>query len=549
MIATSPAPSPRPKTSSARVEANRRNARKSTGPRTQAGKDRSRFNAVSHGLRSKQLILPGEDPAALGARMQSWTSIIQPQDDIERYLVQRAVNVSWQLDRADRAWIARLRTHVAEAAINRSKAQADEVILLGRRLFWDPRGPIAMYPFYYPGIGDPVLVSWMPDSHDPNDPARLVNRLESLAMGCAWLIDRWTDLKNLLEDGLAWQAPDRFRAIRLLGKQPLDAAEDETVLSIYLACATMDPEAGDPFEDIAIEFRPGQQKRFLERIAARDADSLAPASADEAREQLLALVGERIEWLEELLARHIERDEASSPADEAGFEDSEIGERLRRYLLANNRTLMRILDAVQKRRRERETDRSTARPAGRSAPAPMPSPAGPDVALADFPVFSSRESGAPQPARVPPAAEPARSRVEPASSHVPATPVASPTPEKATNEPNGRASWSAAARSFLGLMVVLTLGLLVRPAPARAGDSRVQNLSWQAVGAQWNERASCRGATPIPMKATCCVFAPASGPRIFRATQRPGESRGSARAAARSCPDEAGQLIPGRRHG
>ncbi|MHB1557555.1 MAG: hypothetical protein ACYC61_08750 [Isosphaeraceae bacterium] len=485
MIAT--ATEPRKPTSAARVEANRRNARKSTGPRTQAGKDRSRFNAVNHGLRSKLLILPGEDPAALDARMQSWTSIIQPQDDIERYLVQRAVNVSWQLDRADRAWTARLRTHAAEAAIKRSEAQADEVILLGRRLFWDPRGPIALYPFYYPGIGDPVLVSWMPDSHDPNDPARLVNRLESLAMGCAWLLDRWTDLKNLLEDGLAWQPPDRFRAIRLLGKQPLNAAEDETVLSIYLACAAMEPEAGDPFADIMIELQPGQQTRFRERIAARDADSLAPANAEEARELLLTLVGEQIEHLEELLARHIERDEAARPADEAGFEDSEVGERLRRYLLANNRTLMRILDAVQKRRRERETDgnRTTSRPpvcpcgkspdpSGRTAPAPaqiptpIPSPisAEPAAVLADRPIQPPAES------RIPPAAEPSRSAA------VPATPTIA---EKATNEAKRPAPLSAAARHFLGLMTVFLLALSIRPIPARAGEPRVQTLSSQPV--------------------------------------------------------------------
>ena len=524
MIATSS--EPRKPTSAARIDANRRNARKSTGPRTQAGKDRSRFNAVTHGLRSKFLLLPGEDPTALDARMQSWTSIIQPQDDIERYLVQRAVNVSWQLDRADRAWNARLRTHAAEAAIQKAEAQADEVILLGRRLFWDPRGPIALYPFWSPGLGDPVLVSWMPDSHDPNDPARLVNRLESLAMGCAWLIDRWTDLKNLLEEGLAWQAPDRFRAIRLLGRQPLDAAEDQTVLSIYLACAVMEPEAGDAFADIAVEVEPGRMERFRERIAARDADSLTPASADEAREQLLTLASERIEQLEELLARHIERDEAARPLDEAGFEDTEIGERLRRYLLANNRTLLRILDTVQKRRRERESGRIGANPSGKSsapsvraASGSEPILAGPDIVVADFPVFSSGESCTPPPARVAPAAEPARPRVESVAPPVPTVAAAAASGEKATNEANGHSSWSAAARLFLGLMMVLVLGLPLRPAPARAGESRAQTLSCQVVVAQRDER-----------------------------TQGTGVDRGSALAAAR-CPDGAGPVCPGRRQG
>ena len=65
-------------TSSKRAEANRRNAQKSTGPRTAAGKDRARFNAVKHGMRAKTVILPGEDPDALQARLDAWTNDLQP---------------------------------------------------------------------------------------------------------------------------------------------------------------------------------------------------------------------------------------------------------------------------------------------------------------------------------------------------------------------------------------------------------------------------------------------------------------------------------------
>ena len=95
--------------SSKRAEANRRNAQKSTGPRTAAGKERARFNAVKHGMRARTHILPGEDPVALQARMDAWTNDLKPADEVERFLVHRAVQLSWQLERADRALAARPR--------------------------------------------------------------------------------------------------------------------------------------------------------------------------------------------------------------------------------------------------------------------------------------------------------------------------------------------------------------------------------------------------------------------------------------------------------
>ena len=56
-------PGPR-RTSVRQIEANRRNALHSTGPTTPEGKQASRLNALKHGLRAKEVTIPGqEDPA------------------------------------------------------------------------------------------------------------------------------------------------------------------------------------------------------------------------------------------------------------------------------------------------------------------------------------------------------------------------------------------------------------------------------------------------------------------------------------------------------
>jgi hypothetical protein len=51
-------------TSDKQGAANRRNAQKSTGPKTPEGKAAVRLNAMKHGLLSKDVLLPGEDESA-----------------------------------------------------------------------------------------------------------------------------------------------------------------------------------------------------------------------------------------------------------------------------------------------------------------------------------------------------------------------------------------------------------------------------------------------------------------------------------------------------
>src|SRR5262249_20793624 len=154
--------------------------------------------------------------------------------------------VSWQLERADRAEAARLssliRAAPAEEALRQADA-ADAAAALGQRLFRDPRGPMALYPHaLYLGDGRPrVSASATRPGDDPDDPPRLLLRLEADAAGCRWLLDRWAELGALLDQGLSWQSPDKLRAIRLLGHQPLDAADSPVVALIFQACHVLDP--------------------------------------------------------------------------------------------------------------------------------------------------------------------------------------------------------------------------------------------------------------------------------------------------------------------
>jgi hypothetical protein len=82
------------------IEANRRNALKSTGPKTEAGKRRARRNAVRHGLTAETVIDVLEDPEDYRAFELSVTSDFDAQTAVERELALRLASLLWRLRRA-----------------------------------------------------------------------------------------------------------------------------------------------------------------------------------------------------------------------------------------------------------------------------------------------------------------------------------------------------------------------------------------------------------------------------------------------------------------
>jgi hypothetical protein len=89
--------------SAAQRLANRMNARKSTGPRTAAGKARSSRNAITHGLFSRDLIIAGEDPTEFNLLRRSMLRRLNPRDRVELQLIEQYINCSWKLLRAQSA--------------------------------------------------------------------------------------------------------------------------------------------------------------------------------------------------------------------------------------------------------------------------------------------------------------------------------------------------------------------------------------------------------------------------------------------------------------
>ncbi len=87
-------------TSFKQQEANRLNALKSTGPRSEEGKRRSRGNAIRHGLTAETIIVGLEDPEDYEAFEATVIADHDATSAVERELVVRLASILWRLRRA-----------------------------------------------------------------------------------------------------------------------------------------------------------------------------------------------------------------------------------------------------------------------------------------------------------------------------------------------------------------------------------------------------------------------------------------------------------------
>ena len=104
----------------AQIAASRSNGARGRGPVTQAGRERSRLNALRHGLCAATQVLPGESDDELDGLVGAVLAELGPADAMEAQLAERAAVLIWRLARA-----GRLETELYDH--RRLTAQRDEV--------------------------------------------------------------------------------------------------------------------------------------------------------------------------------------------------------------------------------------------------------------------------------------------------------------------------------------------------------------------------------------------------------------------------------------
>ncbi len=171
------------------IEANKRNAALSTGPKSEQGKAQSRANALTHGLTAK-IVVPRELEAAASQRYCAWYSTFKPEDENQEFELAFAVEASLRIENC-RARERLRKIELAKIAEDPgTKWQTDrkqEAARLARSL--------------------------------KRNPEVIALQLRSTPAGRRWLIQAWQLLLVVVAEGErpAWTATDSNDALDLMG--------------------------------------------------------------------------------------------------------------------------------------------------------------------------------------------------------------------------------------------------------------------------------------------------------------------------------------------
>jgi len=120
-----------PTVNSAALAANRRNATRSTGPRTAAGKSRARRNALRHGRRAasdvscETMLALGENPEEFENLYQTLLRAYEPADPLWAKLVEDLAKLYWRRGRLERARDGLLRREMEALDVDQERRRLE----------------------------------------------------------------------------------------------------------------------------------------------------------------------------------------------------------------------------------------------------------------------------------------------------------------------------------------------------------------------------------------------------------------------------------------
>lgn len=118
-------------TSEKQIKANKKNAKQSTGPKTEKGKQMSSMNALSHGLTAEQVVIEGEEPADFEWVVQGLIDEYAPRTILEQRLTERLAGYLWRLKRIPVLEAAILEVH--RCAVQKENLEKSEELSFGDR--------------------------------------------------------------------------------------------------------------------------------------------------------------------------------------------------------------------------------------------------------------------------------------------------------------------------------------------------------------------------------------------------------------------------------
>ena len=278
----------------AKLAANRRNAQKSTGPKTPAGKAVAKMNALKHGLLAKTLVVRGhqikESTNELKKMCREFYADLNPVGPVEEMLVDQIISLTWRLRRA-------------------RAAESGEIALSVDGGHWqrEKHNPL------------PLILNW--PRTEFSDP--LAAHLQQSALGCHYLIHCLKDVRQAVERDGELTEPMLIEFKKWLRGQADDM--------------------GDKLEQFRLWLVANPEKLEPAALRARHSD------------EVLKYLDQKIRTLNYWMERRKEREDAEAQARESAamLPPAETLDKILRYettLLRQLHQAMHQLERLQRRR-------------------------------------------------------------------------------------------------------------------------------------------------------------------------------------------------------